>query len=156
MVSLQKKRVALVHPRGFNWFPGRRDITDIANRMVPQGMLSIAAYLIREGHDVFVYDCLGPGAPVDLDKQVQGNSCFQTADCGVFSHDILFSGCLGYRRKDQETKFPNCYRLRWCPRSALREDLLAFCRTLIFAAGEGEHNLWPPMLGVLTLRQSPG
>ena len=45
----QKKRIVLVHPRGFNWFPGKRDITDIANRMVPQGLLSIAAYLIREG-----------------------------------------------------------------------------------------------------------
>jgi hypothetical protein len=42
---INKKRIALVHPRGFNWFPGHRDITDIANRMVPQGLLSIAAYL---------------------------------------------------------------------------------------------------------------
>ena len=45
----QNKRIVLVHPRGSNWFPGRRDITDIANRMVPQGMLSIAAWLTREG-----------------------------------------------------------------------------------------------------------
>jgi len=65
----QKKRIVLVHPRGFNWFPGKRDITDIANRMVPQGLLSIAAYLIKQGHDVFVYDCLGPDAPLDLQKQ---------------------------------------------------------------------------------------
>jgi anaerobic magnesium-protoporphyrin IX monomethyl ester cyclase len=43
-----KKRVVLVHPRGFNWFPGHRDITDIANRMVPQGLLSIASYLLTQ------------------------------------------------------------------------------------------------------------
>lgn len=67
----QKKRIVLVHPRGFNWFPGKRDITDIANRMVPQGLLSIAAYLIHNGHDVFVYDCLGPNAPLNLYAQVQ-------------------------------------------------------------------------------------
>jgi anaerobic magnesium-protoporphyrin IX monomethyl ester cyclase len=67
----QKKRIVLVHPRGFNWFPGKRDITDIANRMVPQGLLSIAAYLIEQGHDVFVYDCLGPQATFDLDQQVK-------------------------------------------------------------------------------------
>lgn len=61
----------MVQPRGFNWFPGARDITDIANRMVPQGILSIAAYLLQRGHDVYVYDCLGPGAPVELDDQVR-------------------------------------------------------------------------------------
>jgi radical SAM superfamily enzyme YgiQ (UPF0313 family) len=66
-----RKRIVLVQPRGFNWFPGSRDVTDIANRMVPQGILSIAAYLLQQGHDVFVYDCLGPGAPVKLDDQVK-------------------------------------------------------------------------------------
>lgn len=66
-----KNRIVLVHPRGFNWFPGKRDITDIANRMVPQGLLSIAAYLIEQGHDVFVYDCLGPQATFDLSLQVK-------------------------------------------------------------------------------------
>ncbi len=75
--SQQKKRIVLVHPRGFNWFPGKRDITDIANRMVPQGLLSIAAYLIEQDHDVFVYDCLGPDAPVDLQKQVQAILAYQ-------------------------------------------------------------------------------
>lgn len=75
--SQKKKRIVLVHPRGFNWFPGKRDITDIANRMVPQGLLSIAAYLIKQGHDVVVYDCLGPGAPVDLQKQAQEILSFQ-------------------------------------------------------------------------------
>jgi anaerobic magnesium-protoporphyrin IX monomethyl ester cyclase len=78
MVSFdQKKRVVLVHPRGFNWFPGKRDITDIANRMVPQGLLSIAAYLIEKGHDVYVYDCLGLGAPLDLQKQAQAILSYQ-------------------------------------------------------------------------------
>ena len=67
----KKKRIVLVHPRGFNWFPGKRDITDIANRMVPQGLLSIAAYLLKHGHDVFVYDCLGSQATFDLDLQVK-------------------------------------------------------------------------------------
>ncbi len=78
MVSVQqKKRIVLVHPRGFNWFPGKRDITDIANRMVPQGLLSIAAYLIEKGHDVFVYDCLGPDAPLDLQKQARAILSYQ-------------------------------------------------------------------------------
>ena len=56
-------RIALVHPAGSNWIPGRRDITATANRMAPLGLLSIAAYLRERGHEVFVHDCLGPGAP---------------------------------------------------------------------------------------------
>jgi len=67
----RKKRIALVHPRGFNWFPGYRDVTDVANRMVPQGLLSIAAYLAERGHEVLVYDGLGPGVPVDSREQVK-------------------------------------------------------------------------------------
>jgi radical SAM superfamily enzyme YgiQ (UPF0313 family) len=39
--------------------------------MVPQGLLSIAAYLLGLGHDVFVYDCLGPDAPGDLNEQIK-------------------------------------------------------------------------------------
>jgi radical SAM superfamily enzyme YgiQ (UPF0313 family) len=70
-VNRGKKRIVLVHPRGFNWFPGCRDITDVANRMVPQGLLSIASYLLQHGHDVYVYDCLGSGVPFDLNAQVK-------------------------------------------------------------------------------------
>ncbi|MFC1889395.1 B12-binding domain-containing radical SAM protein [Thermodesulfobacteriota bacterium] len=33
-----------------------------ANRMAPLGLLSIAAYLARQGHTVFLLDCLGPKA----------------------------------------------------------------------------------------------
>ncbi|HYA12817.1 MAG TPA: radical SAM protein [Syntrophales bacterium] len=69
--TTNKKRIVLVHPRGFNWFPGKRDITDIANRMVPQGLLSIASYLLNQGHDVFVYDCLGPGVSFDINEQAK-------------------------------------------------------------------------------------
>ena len=55
-------RIVLVHPAGYNWMPGRKDVAAIANRMAPLGLLSIAAYLEKLGHEVFVHDCLGPGA----------------------------------------------------------------------------------------------
>jgi len=58
-------RIVLVHPTGSNWVPGKKDITAVANRMAPLGLLSIAAWLDREGHEVFIHDCLGPGAPKD-------------------------------------------------------------------------------------------
>jgi len=56
-------RIVLVHPTGSNWVPGKKDITATANRMAPLGLLSIAAWLEREGHAVFVHDCLGPRGP---------------------------------------------------------------------------------------------
>ncbi|SPD76108.1 Radical SAM domain protein [uncultured Desulfobacterium sp.] len=63
-------RVVLVHPAGSNWVPGKRDITATANRMAPLGLLSIAAHLEGQGHDVFVHDCLGPKAPPDIDSNI--------------------------------------------------------------------------------------
>lgn len=63
-------RVTLVHPTGSNWIPGKRDITATANRMVPLGLLSMAAWLEKAGHQVSVIDCLGPDAPAGTDRQV--------------------------------------------------------------------------------------
>ena len=64
-------RITLVHPSGSNWIPGRKDVTTAANRMVPTGLLCIAAYLEQRGHQVSVYDCLGPRAPAETQLQVK-------------------------------------------------------------------------------------
>ncbi|MEZ4524891.1 MAG: radical SAM protein [Desulfobacterales bacterium] len=58
-------RITLVHPTGSNWIPGKKDITATANRMAPLGLISIAAWLEKQGHQVSVHDCLGPGAVAD-------------------------------------------------------------------------------------------
>jgi magnesium-protoporphyrin IX monomethyl ester (oxidative) cyclase len=58
-------RIVLVHPAGSNWIPGKKDVTATANRMAPLGLLSIAAYLEREGFAVDVLDFLGPDAASD-------------------------------------------------------------------------------------------
>jgi len=55
-------RVVLVHPAGCNWVEGHRDASTLANRMPPLGLLSLAAWLEKEGHEVTVIDCLGPDA----------------------------------------------------------------------------------------------
>jgi len=98
----QKKCIVLVHPRGFNWFPGKTDITDIANRMVPQGLLSVAAYLIREGHTVFVYDCLGPHVPVDLAGQVKAILSFAPQIVGFSATTSSFPDSAELAQKIKE------------------------------------------------------
>jgi magnesium-protoporphyrin IX monomethyl ester (oxidative) cyclase len=64
-------QIVLVHPAGSNWVPGRKDVTATANRMAPLGLLSIAAYLEREGHAVAVLDCLGPDAVPGTEPNVR-------------------------------------------------------------------------------------
>jgi radical SAM superfamily enzyme YgiQ (UPF0313 family) len=64
-------KVTLVHPAGSNWIPGRKDLTMAVNRMVPTGLLSIAAYLEKFGHQTSVYDCLGPDIPSTLADRVK-------------------------------------------------------------------------------------
>lgn len=55
-------RIILIHPAGSNWIKGKRDLAAVANRMAPIGLLSIASFLEKRGHEVLVHDCLGPGA----------------------------------------------------------------------------------------------
>ncbi|NLW48171.1 MAG: radical SAM protein [Firmicutes bacterium] len=65
-----KRRIVLVHPRGSNWLKGNRDVISAANRMIPHGILSIAAWLEKNGHQVFIHDCLGPGASLEFQNNI--------------------------------------------------------------------------------------
>ena len=56
-------RVTFVHPAGFNFVPGQPDFSTLANRMAPIGILSLASWLEKHGHECAVHDCLGPYAP---------------------------------------------------------------------------------------------
>ncbi len=128
--SSKKKRIVLVHPRGFNWFPGKTDITDIANRMVPQGLLSIAAYLEQEGHEVFVYDCLGPRAPVNLNDQVRAILAYRPQIVGFSATTSSFPDAADLAQDDQRTHSPYFNCLRRCP--CLRARRPAACRLSCF------------------------
>ncbi len=137
--SQQKKRIVLVHPRGFNWFRGSRDITDIANRMVPQGILSIAAWLTRDGHDVFVYDCLGPRAPMNMDQQVKEILAFNPELVGFSATTSSFPDAADLAQKIKD-RHPDIITICGGVHvSALREKLLGLYPAFdYFAAGEGE------------------
>jgi anaerobic magnesium-protoporphyrin IX monomethyl ester cyclase len=52
--------ILLINPYGSNWVEGANDNTHIAVRMPPVGILSIAAYLLQQGHQIKVYDCKTP------------------------------------------------------------------------------------------------
>lgn len=65
-------RIVLVHPAGSNWVPGKKDVTGAVNRMPPIGILSIASYIeSKSNHKVFIHDCIGPKAPVSIEKNTK-------------------------------------------------------------------------------------
>lgn len=59
-------RVTLVHPAGFNFVPGQPDFSVLANRMPPIGIMQLASWLEKFGHQVCLHDCLGPYAPAGI------------------------------------------------------------------------------------------
>jgi len=52
-----KKTVLFIHPLGVNWMPGEKDMSRIANIMLPIGILSLAAWVEKRGHQAFIHDC---------------------------------------------------------------------------------------------------
>lgn len=64
-------RITLVHPAGFNFVPGQPDFSVLANRMAPIGVIQLASWLEKHGHNVEVHDCLGPHAPSGILPNVE-------------------------------------------------------------------------------------
>jgi len=53
----QKKKILFVHPLGQNWMPGVQDVSHIVNIMAPMGLLSLAAWMDKHGHQTAIHDC---------------------------------------------------------------------------------------------------
>ena len=53
----ESKKILFVHPLGQNWTPGERDMSRIANIMAPMGLLSLAAWVDKNGHKSAIHDC---------------------------------------------------------------------------------------------------
>ena len=64
-------RVTLVHPAGFNFVPGQPDLTILANRMAPIGIMQLASWLEKHGHPTVLHDCMGPRAPRSIAENAE-------------------------------------------------------------------------------------
>ena len=64
-------RITLVHPAGYNFQPGQPDYTVFANRMAPIGILQLASWLEKHGHQVALHDALGPKAPAKIEDNFE-------------------------------------------------------------------------------------
>lgn len=132
-------RVVLVHPAGYNWVPGKKDVAATANRMAPLGLLSIAAFLEKRGHDVHLIDCLGPGATTGTEsvvRQIIGHAPdlvgFSTTTSG-FLNAYDMASCLKKRHPKLPVVFGGVHV------SALRATLMdQFEHIDYLCVGEGE------------------
>lgn len=52
-----KKKILFVHPLGENWVSGEQDMSHVVNIMPPLGLLSLAAWMEKHGHQTEVHDC---------------------------------------------------------------------------------------------------
>lgn len=135
-------RIVLVHPAGSNWVPGKKDMTTVANRMVPLGMLSLSAYLQRAGHQVFLQDCLGPRGPTSPEANVKAilNQRPELVGFSTTTSSFLDGDALAARIKQSaphvKTVFGGVHA------SALGAELLAGFKDIDFLCeGEGEGTL---------------
>jgi len=134
--------IVLVHPAGSNWVPGKKDITPIANRMAPLGLLSMAAWLEQRGHRVHVYDCLGwdrlrPHAAIVADiLALQPDLVGFSATTSGFLDGYDLAAALKHRRSEVLTVFGGVHV------SALGATLMENYPAIDFLClGEGEDTL---------------
>jgi radical SAM superfamily enzyme YgiQ (UPF0313 family) len=107
--------------------------------MVPQGLLSIASYLLNQGHDVFVYDCLGPGIPFDLNEQVKAILDYKPQIVGFSATTSSFLDAAEITQKIKEHSRYITTACGGVHASALEGKLLsAFPSFYFLCAGEGE------------------
>ena len=50
-------KILFVHPLGEKWIPGKQNISRVVNIMPPIGLLSLAAWLEKRGHQADIHDC---------------------------------------------------------------------------------------------------
>ena len=93
-------RVSFVHPAGYNFCPGQSDFTILANRMAPIGILTLAAWLDKHGHETQLVDCLGPNPPKSIEATVEKVLAFNPdARLVAQLHSFAGKGDVFFERK---------------------------------------------------------
>lgn len=132
-------RILLVHPPGSNWVQGSEDPTGAAVRMAPIGILSIAAYLLREGHEVRVMDLAGvpaAGIPASFTAVL---SAFRPQLVGFSAVTSNFSNAYGLAKEAKKLDPSRVTVFGGVHVSALRGAILADYPAIdLVVTGEGE------------------
>ncbi|MCK5803185.1 MAG: cobalamin-dependent protein [Lentisphaeria bacterium] len=139
-VALDRRRLLLIHPLGYDASKAGRDISRIANLMPPLGIASIAAYLEQHGFPTHLIDCFAhPDSDRTIDEWMASE---RPAYVGV---SCTTTGFPDARRilKHLKQKNPGLTTIVGGPHiSAMGEQVLQECPEIDIAiVGEGEQPL---------------
>jgi anaerobic magnesium-protoporphyrin IX monomethyl ester cyclase len=139
-MGMDKQRVLLIHPLGYDASKANRDISRVANLMPPLGLASIAAYLEQHGFTADIIDCFAnPYSDRDIDEYVSKyHPRFVGATCTTAG---FMDTARIFRRIKQSS--PDTYCVAGGPHvSALRERIIKDFPDVDFVVvGEGESAL---------------
>lgn len=139
-MTLDPRKILLVHPLGYRAAAAGRDISRIANVMPPLGLASIAAYLERHGVQADIVDCY---ARPDSDRTIR--DYLRSERPAVIGLSCTTSSFLDGVRiaRLAKSELPGIRAVFGGPHvSALREKVLTDFPDVDFVvAGEGEETL---------------
>ena len=136
-MGMDKRRVLLIHPLGYDARKANRDISRVANLMPPLGLASIAAYLEQQGLIADIIDCFAnPYSDRAIDEYV---SKYCPRFVGATCTTAGFMDAARIFRRIKESS-PDTYCVAGGPHvSALRERIIKdFPEVDYVVVGEGE------------------
>jgi anaerobic magnesium-protoporphyrin IX monomethyl ester cyclase len=136
-MKLDYNRILLVHPLGYDPTKAGRDISRIANIIAPMGLLSIAAYLEKNGIKTDIIDCYAhPDSDGKIPEYLKEKS---PAYIGLTCTTSIFHNSVRIAKMAKEV-LPGIRTIFGGPHvSALREKILEDYTDVDFSViGEGE------------------
>jgi anaerobic magnesium-protoporphyrin IX monomethyl ester cyclase len=134
---MDKQRILLIHPLGYDTQAARKDIARVANLMPPLGLASIAAYLEQSGYSADIIDCFAnPDSDGLIDEYIRRyNPRFAGATCTTAG----FKDAARIFRRIKDLS-PETFCVAGGPHvSALRERIIRdFPEVDFVVVGEGE------------------
>lgn len=134
---MDKQRILLIHPLGYDTQAAKKDISRVANLMPPLGLASIAAYLEQHGCSADIIDCFAnPDSDSFIDEYIRRNNPrFIGATCTTAG--FMDAARIFRRIKDLS---PETFCVAGGPHvSALRERIIRdFPEVDFVVVGEGE------------------
>lgn len=142
-------RVLFIYPFGSNWIEGSKDMILFANRSAPIGILSIAAYLMKNGIEVDILNCAGPVRLTGTAETINRVRAFRPEFIGFTSTTSSFPDA--YRHAEEIKRLFPDIRIVFggVHVSALREGILASFPAIDYViTGEGEKSMSELAAGV--------
>lgn len=135
-------KILLISPFGSNWIEGHIDKSATATRMAPIANLSLAAYLMKKGFEVDIYNCWGPLKYIGTKEVLKKVLSFKPDIIGFTSTTSSFNDAYRLTGEIKKTVPDTMIVFGGVHVSALKEKILKSFPLIDFLIiGEGEKAL---------------